>query len=213
MHLRNQSISRRLGVVALMGVSTFMLVCMTVQILRTDLDWQSMPLSFYLLGAYSGWVHAAYFALAIAIVTLAFGFYGALQPAARSAAALGLFITAALALVVTAWAPTDIPRHDASWHGFVHNIAALTAFLCVTTAMLLQSWRFRWDTWWRRYFRFSFILALICFVALWSNMYWREWPRGLTQKMLITLIVLWLFLATIWLIRCGLHNHHANNKA
>ena len=37
---------------------------------------------------------------------------------------------------------------------------------------------------------FAFTLALVCFAAIWINTYWREWPRGLTQKIVSLLIVL-----------------------
>jgi len=204
MRLSCGSASYRLGTTALAGILLFVLIATTLQFLRSDLDWQRMPLSFYLIGQYSLWLQAAYFVLSLTMLGLAFGMYGALQPSARSIAPSGLFIVAALALVVVVFAPTDIPKHDATLHGFVHNIAALTAFVCVTTAMLLQSWRFREDAWWRTHFRFAFTLALVCFAAIWINTYWREWPRGLTQKIVILLIVWWLLLAAIWLRRCGL---------
>ncbi len=198
------SASRHLGTTALLGTTMFVLIATLLQFLRSDLDWQRMPLSFYLIGEYSGWMQAAYFVLALTILGLAFGIYGALQANARSVAPLGLFIAAALALLIVVLAPTDTPQHDASLYGFVHNIAALTTFVCVTTAMLLQSSRFRSDAWWRTHFRFAFLLALVCFAAVWINIFWREWPRGLTQKIVSALIVWWLLLAAIWVRRCGL---------
>ncbi|QBB70836.1 DUF998 domain-containing protein [Pseudolysobacter antarcticus] len=204
MRLSSASTSYRLGTAALLGILLFVLIATTLQFLRSDLDWQRMQLSFYLIGEYSLWLRAAYFVLALTILGLAFGLYRALQTSARSIAPLGLFVVAALALVMVVFATTDIPKHDATLHGFVHNISALTAFVCVTTAMLLQSWRFRGDAWWRTYFRFAFALALVCFAAIWINTYWREWPRGLTQKIVSVLIVWWLLLAAIWLRRCGL---------
>lgn len=205
MRLSSASTSYRLGTAALLGVMLFVLIATTLQFLRSDLDWQRMPLSFYLIGEYSLWMRAAYFVLALTILGLALGLYGALQPSARSIAPLGLFMVAALALVIVVFATTDIPKHDATLHGLVHNIAALTTFVCVTAAMLLQSWRFRDDAWWRTYFRFAFTLALVCFAAIWINTYWREWPHGLTQKIVSLLIGWWLLLASIWLRRwaCG----------
>lgn len=204
MRLSSASASYRVGNAALVGIVFFALIATTLQFLRSDLDWQRMPLSFYLIGEYSLWMQAAYFVLSLTILGLAFGMYGALQPSARSIAPLGLFVVAVLALVVVVFATTDTPKHEATLHGFVHNIAALTAFVCVTTAMLLQSWRFRGDACWRTHFQFFFILALVCFAAIWINTYWREWPRGLTQKIVIILIIWWLLCAAVGLRRCGL---------
>ena len=45
----------------------------------------------------------------------------------------------------------------------------------------------------------AFALAAACFIGLWLHNFVREWPRGLTQRGVIALIVAWLFLATSWL--------------
>ncbi len=199
--LFDETASRRLGTAALAGVIVFALICTAAQFLRADLDWQRAPLSFYLLDAYGAWVQTAYLALALALVLLGIGCYGALQPQARSATPLLLFVCAGLALGVTAVADSNHPQHAPTLEGLVHGIAAQAAFLCVTTAMLLQSWRFRGDVRWRRYFGPGFALAAICFAALWAHALWRDAPRGLTQKAVIVLILLWLGLAASWLQR------------
>ena len=46
------TIAPRLGVVALASVVVFAIACVVVQWLRTDLDWQQAPLSFYLMDDY-----------------------------------------------------------------------------------------------------------------------------------------------------------------
>jgi hypothetical protein len=191
----------RLGNIGIAGVAAFVAVCATVQFLRADLDWQRATLSFYLLGEYGTWVQVAYFALAATLVSLGVGFHRALQPHARSAAPLLLFALAALALCITAVADSNLPQRAESLEGFVHGTAAQTAFLCVTTAMLLQSWRLRGDTDWRGRFALAFMLALACFIAMWVHALWRDAPRGLTQKAVIVLIAIWLGMAAIWLRR------------
>lgn len=203
MPLSNSAAPRRLGAVALVGVLVFALVCLAVQFLRTDLDWMRTPLSFYLLDAHGGWVQAAYFALALAMFLLGTGWYLALQPHARSAAPLLLFACGALALGVTAVADSGRPAQPQTFEALVHGIAAPAAFLCVTTAMLLQSWRLRGDERWRRSFAVAFALAVAAFVGLWAHALWRDAPRGLTQKAEITLILLWLGLAANWLRRAA----------
>lgn len=195
--------TRRLATLVLAGVLVFVAVCMATQLLRSDLDWQRAPLSFYLVGAYGVWLQGAYLVLASALALLGAGYYAALPPQARSAAPLLLFVLAALALGVTALAETDRPQLPPTFEGYVHGIAAPTAFLCVTTAMLLQSWRFRGDPRWRPRFTSAFGLAVACFVAMWVHALWREAPRGLSQKLVIAAIVAWLVLAALWLRRAG----------
>lgn len=190
---------RRLGTAALAGVLVFALVCFAAQWLRTDLDWLRTPLSFYLLDPYGDWVQGGYFALALALVSLGCGWYLALTREARSAAPLLLFVWAGMALAVAALAETGRPGQPVVLESLVHGIAAQAAFLCTTTAMLLQAWRLRRDARWRGRFALASWLAVAAFVGLWVHALWRDAPRGLTQKVEIGMILSWLGLAAHWL--------------
>ena len=187
--------------IALAGFLAFALCAVAVQCLRPDLDWYATPLSYYLFGPYGPLLQAAYVALATGTATLGVALYRALDPAARSAAPLLLFAVAAIGIVVTAFAYTDLPRTDPTFEGYVHGNAARTAFLCVTAAMLLQSWRFRADAAWRARFAPAFSLAALAFVLLWVHTLWRGSPRGFGQKIVVALIIAWLVLAASWLAR------------
>jgi hypothetical protein len=195
------SLQKYYGNIALLGVCTFLFVGLTVQGLRTDLDWQRAPLSFYLVGTYGGWLQASYIALSASMWVLGIGFQRVLVQSARSGAPALLFIIAGVALAVTAFARTGLPGDPPAFEAFVHNIAAQTTFLCVTTAMLLQAWWLRRDPHWQARFAFAFALAVFTFVALWIHVLWRDAPRGLTQKAVILLILFWLALASLWLRR------------
>jgi hypothetical protein len=129
---------RALGTIALGGIWIF-IAAVAVQCVRHDLHWQDAPLSFYLLDAWGHWLQAAYVALAIALVAMAVGYYLALPDRRRSAAPALLFVCAGVSLCVTALAHSNVPARAPSLEGFVHGVAAQTAFLCVTVAMLLQS--------------------------------------------------------------------------
>lgn len=172
-----------------------------MQCLRHDLDWLHAPLSFYLLGTYGHGLQAAYVALACALVGLGAGFQGALQREARSLAPCALFAFAAVALVITAFAHSNLPGRPATLQGVVHGVAAQATFLTVTVAMLLQAWRLRRDRYWRGRWPSSFALALACFAGLWVDALWKGMPRGLEQKLLVALILAWLLQAAWWLWR------------
>lgn len=192
---------RTLGLVALLGVAAFAVTCGAVQFLRSDYDWLRVPLSFYVLGPYGRAVEASYFALACGLVALGVGWYRALDQGARSAAPLMLFVLGAIALVVTAVEFTDVPDKPPTLHGLLHVVAAGATFICVTVAMLLQSWRLRGDPHWRARFRSAFTLATITFFALWIYALVKPIPRGLGEKVVIALILLWLGRASGWLLR------------
>jgi hypothetical protein len=192
---------RRLGHAALAGLALFVGAALAVHALRGDLDWQRAPLSFYLLGAHGDWLRAAYFALTATLAGLGIGVYAALEKSARSAAPLLLFAIAAVALCTTAVADSHLPGRAPTLEGLVHGVAAQTAFLCVTTAMLLQSWRMRLDAAWRHRFARAFALAVVAFAALWGHALWSAAPRGITQRVVVALVLLWLALVAGWLGR------------
>lgn len=191
--------TRGLGAIALVGVATFAIVCGAVQFLRTDYEWLSVPLSFYVLGPYGRIVEASYFVLAAGLVALGLGWYRVLDRDARSAAPLLLFVAAAIALCVTAFESTDVPDGPRTLHGLVHVVAAMATFLCVTVAMLLQAWRLRLDMRWRSRFRSALALAVVAFIALWLDALVKSIPRGLGEKVVIALILVWLWRAAWWL--------------
>ena len=189
-----------LGGVALIGVAVFTITCIATQFLRPDYNWVGIPLSFYVIGPYGVAVEASYFALAPGLAALGIGWYLALDRGARSAVPLLLFVVSAVALCITAVEITDVPGRPQTLHGLIHVIAAIATFVCVTVAMLLQSWRMRIDPRWRAKFRSAFVLAAIAFVALWSYALIRHIPRGIGEKTTIALILLWLGRAAWWLV-------------
>ncbi|MBD8900279.1 DUF998 domain-containing protein [Rhodanobacter sp. DHG33] len=186
---------------ALAGMLVFLATGIAAQCLRPDLDWVRVPNSFYLIGPWGGMVRTGYYAMAFALALFGASAYSALMPAARSGAPLLLFVVAGAALALTVLATTDTPGRPPTLHGYVHGMAAQTAFLCTATAMLLQAWRWRGDPHWRRWFRSAFAYAALCFVLLWVQAFWRTLPRGLSQKMLILLILGWLIAAAWRLLR------------
>lgn len=200
-HRHLDAVTRALGATSLIGVLVFGAICCAAQFLRTDFNWLNVPLSFYVLGPYGGMVEASYFALAPGLAALGLAWYRALDRNARSAVPLLLFVTAAVALCVTAAEFTDVPGRLPTLHGHVHVVAAFVTFVSITVAMLLQSWRLRGDPHWHPRFRPALMLAAITFVALWIYALVKAIPRGVGEKVVIALILLWLWRAAWWLVR------------
>jgi hypothetical membrane protein len=119
--------------------------------------------------------------------------------------AFTLFAVDAVATCLVTFADTDLPggpKHTT--HGLLHYAFATTAFLSVTLGMLVQSWSLRLDPYWHRHFRTAFSLAVFTFAALCVYVLWRDLPRGLSEKIVILLIVLWLLMAGRWLMQARL---------
>ena len=194
------------GLISLVLVAAFVTACFALQWLRTDLDWRMAPMSSYLKGPYGGWLRLAYYGLGLGLVLLGQGLHRAVQPQLRNPLPRRLLVLAGAALAVTAITETNLPVLDRSQELAVHQLAALVTFLSVTVAMLLQSWRFQAHAAWRPHFRMAFPLAVASFVALGVYAFERglphalEMPEGAMQKIVITLIMLWLALAA-WRLR------------
>ncbi len=198
---RSTLVSDMCRLIALAGVTLFAVVCAAVQFARADLDWIATPLSYYLVGPFGDIVIAAYIALGAALIAIGTLFYRELIPAARSGAPLLLFVVGGLALVVTALSESaKAYGHPVEWE-MIHLAAAETTFLCVTVAMLLQSVWLRRDSRWRSSSTLALIWSAATFAALWIYALWRALPRGLSQKTVIALIVIWLAWAAIQLGR------------
>ncbi len=172
-----------------------------LQIARTDLDWTRATLSLYLHGPHGLWLRGAYCVLAVAIVVLATALYAQAHGAARRGLPLALFCVAGIGLATVAVGDSWLPQRAPALAPLVHALAAQTAFLCVTTAMLLQAWRFGRDRRWRGVHRLAWWWAWLVFAGLWLHVLWRDTPRGLGQKAVIALVVGWLALAALQLWR------------
>lgn len=195
---------RRLaGLAAMAGAVGFLLVAGSLQLARSDLDWQQATLSQYLLGPWGLLLRTTYCVLAATIVMLAVGLYAQLSANARSAAPLLLFCIGAVALAGVAIGDSWLPQAAPEFHHWFHHTCAITAFLCVTTGMLLQAWRFRLDEAWRRHFPLAAAWSSVCYALLWVHALWPPAGQGWVQKLLIVLIVIAMWLGGRWLWRAA----------
>lgn len=195
---------RRLaGLAAMAGAVGFLLVAGSLQLARSDLDWQQATLSRYLLGPWGLLLRTTYCVLAATIVVLAVGLYAQLSANARSAAPLLLFCIGAVALAGVAIGDSWLPQAAPEFHHWFHHTCAITAFLCVTTGMLLQAWRFRLDEAWRRHFPLAAAWSSVCYALLWVHALWPPAGQGWVQKLLIALIVIAMWLGGRWLWRAA----------
>src|SRR5690606_33519569 len=96
------------------GLACFVAAAVSLHLLRPELDPVASQMSLYLVGAWGWLLQAAYVALAVAMVGLAWDLRQNAAPLARSAAPLLMFVPGALCLSATAYAWMDMPGVDAS---------------------------------------------------------------------------------------------------
>ena len=197
------SASPTLSRIAALALGVFLAAAIALHVLRPDLDPVHSQMSLFLIGDWGPLLQAAYVALGVGMVCLAFGIDRSLASAARSAAPVLLFVLGALSLSITAYAWMDLPGIDDSIEGLIHGVSAQGAFLFATTGMVLLGLRLRRDPAWRRSARWLLPWAVACFAAIWLLALWQDAPRGLAQKTVIALIVGWLVAVTVLLRRHG----------
>lgn len=191
----------RAGDLVLAGAMVFLLSAIALHLIRGDLDWMDAQMSHYLVGRGGVLLQAGYCAMGVALVVLALGLRRSLVPKARSGAPVLLFALGGAGLCITAFAPMDPEGGAPTFAGWVHGLSAYTAFVCVITAMVVQSWNLRGDPQWRRRSTAALVLAAATSIGpglLAAN---PDLPRGLTQKAVILVIAIWVLLMVYWLRR------------
>lgn len=196
----------RLSLFALVSIACFIAMAGWVQVARGDLDWWRATLSLYLHGPWGLGLRTMYCVLAAAITALGVSLYAAMPVGRRSIAPCLLFVSAAVGLCGVAVGDSWLPELAPLLAPLVHGVSALTAFLCVTVAMLLQSAYLRQDPRWRGRWQWPMVLAWASFVLLWVHVLVRATPRGAGQKLVIALILGWLLLLALDLYR------HSRNR-
>lgn len=182
------------------AVVAFAAAVVGVQWARAELDAVATPLSLYLHGRGGLALRVAYVLLAAALFVQSLACRAEVTPARRSAAAPLLYAAAAAGLVLTAFAAMNPPGGTPTFEGWLHGVGAMTAFLCTTVGALMQVMQLRggWPVaaLWR-----AAPPAAAAFVALWLHVLMRAWPRGLTQKVTVAFVLLWLAATALGLMR------------
>ena len=199
-------LKQRVALSVLAALLLFAATAVWLQFTRDDLNWQRATLSLYLHGPQGMLLRVAYCVLASAIVVLGLALYMDMHGPARRSLPLMLFGAAGLGLATVAVGDSWLPQYAPLLAPLVHALAAQTAFLCITVAMLVQAWCFGRDVRWRCRRQLAGGWAWLAFAGLWLHVLWRGSPRGLGQKLVIAVVVGWLAWAAVRLWRDGRSN-------
>ncbi|MBT2116825.1 DUF998 domain-containing protein [Dyella sp. LX-66] len=176
----------------LLTTTVFALICGAAQFWRHDLDPIAIPLSFYLTGPGGAYVRLAYYLISAGLLGFALGGYRATSPQLRSRLASALFAGAGLALPIVALTEQFLGSPHEQQARLIHGLAAQATFLWLSFGMLLLNARWRRDTVLSAGSTTGWIVAWLATAVLWSQVFLRDLPHGLMQKLTIGLILVWL---------------------
>ena len=176
----------------LFTVAVFALICGGAQFWRHDLDPIAVPLSFYLIGPGGEYVRLAYYLISAGLLGFALGSYRATAPALRSRLASTLFAGAGVALPIVALTELFAGTSHEGQARLIHLLAAQATFLWLSFGMLLLNARWRRDPLLGTGSLTGWIVAWVATAVLWSQVFVRNLPHGLMQKLTIALILIWL---------------------
>lgn len=130
---------------------------------------------------------------------------GAKNPYSRGLTLLAVWGVGALLLAIF---PTDVPATPVSWHGAIHLVVALIAFLAGAFGILDLSSRFRESELLRGAAGYSFAIALLgvvfCFVTLGLGSiapHINARIGGLDERIFLGLVLGWVAAVSLYLVR------------
>ena len=159
---------RRLYAVVLIGIVLYLILDMVAQLLPPHYNWISQAESDLAVGPFGyimtiNFVNRGLFSLAFL-----FAFMGTIRLTGEKIAqcSTGFFLFGAWSIgaLLLAIFPTDVPATPISWHGAIHLVVALLAFLTGALGALMLSLKMRGNQTLRNVGRFALPIAMLAVV-------------------------------------------------
>lgn len=192
-------VSRALGSCVTAGVFIYLVVMITLHLLRPDYALARRFLSEYSVGPFGFLGNAAFYVLAVTLLALAIGLQMSVRHSVPLALTCLLIGLAAVAFCTSALFPTDVQpagggRPISSRAGAIHDLSALAIFVALIVAALTLPGALKRDASWApfsgivRLFGLLILIGFICFFLV----PWRL--KGVAQRAEVAVILTWLLL-------------------
>ncbi|MCF6224976.1 MAG: DUF998 domain-containing protein [Xanthomonadales bacterium] len=196
---------RYLGLIALVGLSTFLLSISVLHILSAEINWVDDYVS-YLANEPQGWLFGfGAFVHGLGNLALAFGLRAVLQPGRLRDWAVSLFAAAAVGILLTAIFPIDPIGAAITLSGRIHRTLASGAFVLELISFFIFSVAFARDRnhHWQQQKYISLSLAIISALAVvWFLLAEDNGVMlGLAERAALGVFMLWEIWIIIQLIR------------
>jgi len=189
-----------LALISIICIGYFFVIVLILHVLRPDVQPLNKAVSNYAIGPYGFLMVSAFFALALAMATLALALAGELAPTRRTQYGVPLLFIASVGLVAVGIFPGDVnvPHPPATLTGLIHWIAAGTSFLSIMIAAFLFSYSFEENEGWQSFHRPALVLAITGVVALvvFTGLALIGWA-GIGERIYLTASLLWPLLTAV----------------
>jgi hypothetical protein len=186
-----------IATVAMVGALCFAAIVAALHVIRPDLNPISRPTSAYAVGPNSFLMTSAFFSMSLASFALVVALYQTLSPSARSRFGLGLLALWSTGVFIAMIFPMDARGAPQTLSGMIHQTAGPLTFLCLSTGMVLVSWRLKRDNNWRSLYPTALTLSwvmLAAFLATFLSFSLDLGFLGLFQRIALGTAVVWILL-------------------
>jgi hypothetical protein len=184
--------------ISLYGLILFVTIVIFLHFLRPDKNMLTSFVSEYAVGKDSWLMTIAFFALAIASTLLLMGLMLHVNDSRTGKITLGIFCAG---IFLAAIFPTDVPAFPQTTVGLIHALAALIALLNLGISMIAWGISFKKNKDLKRFASLSVLWGTISLILLVLHVASPISVRGLTQRILLTWNISWLFLVNFHLYR------------
>lgn len=184
--------------ISLYGLILFVTIVLFLHFLRPDKNMLTSFVSEYAVGKDSRLMTIAFFALAIASTLLLMGLMLHVSDSRTGRITLGIFCAG---IFLAAIFPTDVPAFPQTTVGLTHALAALIALLNIGISMIAWGISFKKNKDLKSFASLSVLWGVISLTILVLHIASPISVRGLTQRILLTWNISWLFLVNFHLYR------------
>ena len=190
------TLARNLGVLGACGAALFVVILVTLHLLRPDLGFASDYVSDYANGPYGGWFAAALLAHGLGNLALATGLGLGVAPSRRGLVGSALLAVAAVGILVAAVFATDPEGALPTTAGRIHSLAAAAAFPVEVVALVLLARAFAAS---RRWSRLTSAAAGVAGLALaWLAVaVARGGAPGIPERTVLAVLAVWELSAAV----------------
>jgi hypothetical protein len=195
-----------IATVAIAGIAYFVVIIVTLHVLRPDLNPIQRPTSEYAVGPYGWLMTSAFFSMSMASWALVIGLYQGVSQPARSRIGLGLLGLWAVGVLIAMLFPIDLEGAPQTIAGTIHRMNGPLTFLSLTAGAILVSRRFKHDETWRPFHRTALILSLVmlaAFIGTFLSIATESGFAGLAQRIDLAALVTWMLLTAARLRSVG----------